>query len=174
MPRQPGFLQGIMLLLPITMAVMGVSLLTAVVPLMYEHFQSVPNHAYLIQGGVMTMPSIWIVLFSPVAGWLADRFGRRNILLAAMLVYAFVGIAPSFLDSLYAIIASRIGVGICESIVMTVSTTLICDYFSGKSRERWLAGQTAMASLASCLIIPLGGLLASHYGWRGPFCTSTV
>jgi MFS family permease len=169
MTRQPGFLQGIMLLLPITMAVMGVSLLTAVVPLMYEHFKAVPNHAYLIQGGVMTMPSIWIVLFSPVAGWLADRFGRRNILLAAMAVYAFVGIAPTFLDSLYAIIASRVGVGICESIVMTVSTTLICDYFSGKSRERWLAGQTATASLAACIIIPLGGVLASHFGWRGPF-----
>jgi predicted MFS family arabinose efflux permease len=169
MPRQPGFLQGIMLLLPITLAVMGVSLLTAVVPLMYQYFQSVPNHAYLIQGGVMTMPSIWIVLFSPVAGWLADRYGRRNILLAAMVVYAFVGIAPTVLASLYAIIASRVGVGICESIVMTVSTTLICDYFSGRSRERWLAGQTATASLASCLIIPLGGLLASRYGWRGPF-----
>jgi MFS family permease len=167
--RQPGFLQGIMLLLPITMAVMGVSLLTVVTPLIYEYFKAVPNYAYLIQGGIITMPSLWIVLFSPVAGWLADRFGRRNILLAAMVVYAFVGIAPTFLDSLYAIIASRVAVGICESIVMTVSTTMICDYFSGRSRERWLAGQTATASLASCIIIPLGGVLASHYGWRGPF-----
>ena len=158
-----------MLLLPITMAVMGVSLLTAVVPLMYEHFQSVPHYAYLIQGGVMTMPSIWIVLFSPFAGWLADRFGRRSILIVAMIVYAFVGIAPTWLDNLYAIIASRIAVGICESIVMTVSTTMICDYFSGKSRERWLAGQTATASLSACLIIPLGGALAAQYGWRGPF-----
>jgi MFS family permease len=169
MARQPGFVQGLMLLLPITMAVMGVSLLTTVVPLMYEHFKAVPNYAYLIQGGVMTMPSIWIVLFSPVAGWLADKFGRRKILIAAMLVYAFIGIAPTFLDSLYAIIFSRMGVGICESIVMTVSTTLICDYFAGKSRERWLAGQTATASLAALLIIPLGGVLASKYGWRGPF-----
>ena len=159
MQRQPGFLQGIMLLLPITMAVMGVSLLTAVVPLMYAHFREIPNYAYLIQGGVMTMPSIWIVLFSPVAGWLADRFGRRNILLAAMIVYAFVGIAPTFLDSLNTIILSRVGVGICESIVMTVSTTMICDYFSGKSRERWLAGQTATASTAA---------LADHSAWRIP------
>ena len=52
---------------------------------------------------------------------------------------------------------------------MTVSTTMICDYFSGKSRERWLAGQTATASTAALIIIPLGGFLASRYGWRGPF-----
>jgi MFS family permease len=169
MARSPGFLQGIMLLLPITLAVMGVSLLTTFVPMINEHFNAVPHYAYLIQGGIVTMPSIWIVLFSPIAGWLADRFGRRNILIAAMIVYAFVGIAPTFLDSLYAIIVSRMGVGICESIVMTVSTTLICDYFDGKSRERWLAGQTATASLAALIVIPLGGVLAGRYGWRGPF-----
>ena len=167
--RRPGFIQGLMLLLPITMAVMGVSLLITVVPLMYEHFKDVPHFDYLIQGGVMTMPAIWVVLFSPVAGWLADRFGRRSILIAAMIVYAGIGIAPAFLDNLYAIILTRVGVGICESVVMTVSTTMICDYFSGKSRERWLAGQTATASLSALAIIPLGGVLAANYGWHGPF-----
>ena len=167
--RRPGFIQGLMLLLPITMAVMGVSLLITVVPLMYEHFKDVPHFDYLIQGGVMTMPAIWVVLFSPVAGWLADRFGRRSILIAAMIVYAGIGIAPAFLDNLYAIILTRVGVGICESVVMTVSTTMICDYFSGKSRERWLAVQTATASLSALAIIPLGGVLAANYGWHGPF-----
>jgi predicted MFS family arabinose efflux permease len=73
------------------------------------------------------------------------------------------------MGNLYAIIATRVGVGICESVVITVSTTLICDYFSGKSRERWLAGQTATASLSALAIIPLGGLLAASYGWHGPF-----
>jgi predicted MFS family arabinose efflux permease len=158
-----------MLLLPITMAVMGVSLLTTVVPLMYDHFKDIPHYEYLIQGGVMTMPAIWVVLFSPVAGLLADRYGRRSILMTAMIVYAGIGIAPAFLENLYAIIATRVGVGICESVVMTVSTTLICDYFSGKSRERWLAGQTATASLSALAIIPLGGVLAASYGWHGPF-----
>lgn len=158
-----------MLLLPITLSVMGVSVLTAVVPMMYEHFKDVPNFEYLIQGGVMTMPSIWILLFSPVAGWLADRLGRRRLLIVSMLVYAFVGIAPTFLDNLYAIIFSRMLVGICESILMTVSTTMISDYFHGKSREHWLAGQTATASLSALIIIPLGGVLAGALGWRGPF-----
>ena len=117
--RTPGFLQGIMLLLPITLAVMGISLLTPVVHLLLEQFKDIPNHEYLVIGGVLTMPSIWILLFSPVAGWLADRFGRRQLLLLSMVVYAFVGVAPAFLDNLYLIIVSRACVGICESIVMT-------------------------------------------------------
>ena len=167
--RNPGLLQGIMLLLPITMAVMGISVLTPVVPLLLEQFKNAPNHEYLVIGGVLTMPAIWVLLFSPVAGWMADRLGRRNLLVVSMIVYAFVGIAPAFLDNLYAIIVSRVGVGICESIVMTVSTTLISDYFRGQARERWLASQTAVASVSALGIIYLGGQLGAAYGWRGPF-----
>jgi MFS family permease len=167
--RNPGLLQGIMLLLPITMAVMGISVLTPVVHLLLEQFKDVPNHDYLVIGGVLTMPAIWVLLFSPVAGWMADRFGRRNLLVLSMIVYAFVGIAPAFLDNLYAIILSRVGVGICESIVMTVSTTLISDYYTGRARERWLASQTAVASISALGIIFLGGQLGASYGWRGPF-----
>jgi MFS family permease len=167
--RKPGFLQGIMLLLPITMNVMGISVLTPVVHLMLDEFKTVPYHDYMIIGGVLTMPAIWVLLFSPIAGWLADRYGRRNLLLVSMVVYAFVGVAPAFLNDLYAIIAARIGVGICESIVITVSTTMIGDYFKGRSRERWMASQTAVASLSALGIIYLGGQLGAAYGWRGPF-----
>jgi MFS family permease len=146
-PRAPGFLQGIMLLLPITMAVMGVSVLTPVVPLLLRQFKDVPYHEYWVIGGILTMPSIWVLTFSPVAGYLADRFGRRRLLITSMFIYAFVGAAPAFLDNIYAIIVSRVAVGICESIVMTVSTTMISDYFKGAARERWLASQTAVASV---------------------------
>jgi predicted MFS family arabinose efflux permease len=166
---KPGFLQGMLLLLPVTMAVMGITVLTPIVHLLLEQFKNIPNHEYLVIGGILTMPAIWVLLFSPVAGWLADRFGRRNLLLISMVVYAFVGMAPAFLDNLYAIILTRVGVGICESIVLTVSTTMISDSFRGQARERWLASQTAVASLSAVGIIYLGGQLGAAYGWRGPF-----
>jgi len=167
--RRAGFLQGIMLLLPITMAVMGVSVLMPIVHLLLQHFQDVPNYEYLVMGGVVTMPSIWVLLLSPASGWLADRFGRRKTLILSMVAYAFVGVAPVFLNNLYAIILSRVGVGICEAAVMTVSTTMISDYFKGRARERWLASQTAVASISALGIVYLGGQLGAAYGWRGPF-----
>ncbi|MGA9028264.1 MAG: MFS transporter [Steroidobacteraceae bacterium] len=167
--REPGFWQGIMLLLPITLSVMGITVLTPVVHLMLDQFKDVPHHEYWVIGGILTMPAIWILLFSPVAGWLADRYGRRNLLLLSMVVYAFVGVMPTFLDNLYLIILSRVGVGICEAVLMTVSTTLISDYFKGRARERWLASQTAVASVSALGIIYLGGRLGAALGWRGPF-----
>jgi MFS family permease len=167
--NKPGFLQGILLLLPITMAVMGITVLTPIVHLLLQQFKDIPNHEYLVIGGVLTMPAIWVLLFSPVAGWMADRFGRRTLLLMSMVVYAFVGVAPAFLSNLYAIILTRMGVGICESIVLTVSTTMIGDSFQDPARQRWLASQTAVASLSAVGIVYLGGQLGAAYGWRGPF-----
>lgn len=165
---QAGLIQGLVLTLPVTMAVMGVSVLVTITPLMTEHFKNVPYNQYLIML-VMTVPAIWMLIFSPVAGWLADKFGRRTILIAAMILYAAVGTAPTYLDNIYAILLSRCGVGICEAVVMTVTTTMISDYFKGKEREKWLANQTAVSSIAALLIVPFGGLMGSAIGWRGPF-----
>lgn len=168
-PRIAGTLQGILLLLPITLAVMGLTVLVPVVPQVMDAFKTTPNFAYLVQGGVLTMPALCIMLFSAPAGWVADRFGRRRVLIGAMIVYAVFGMAPVVLRDLYAIIASRVGVGICEAVVVTASTTMISDYFKGRQRERWLGNQAAVGSLCSIVMIAIGGALGSVFGWHGVF-----
>jgi MFS family permease len=167
--RRPGALQGIALLLPVTMSVMGIVLLVPVLPEVLQEFAHIPGSPYLVQMGILTMPAACILVFSPLAGWLADRFGRRPILLAALFVYAFAGIAPIFLANLWAIIGTRVIVGSCEAVIMTVTTTLISDYFSGHAREKWLASQTAVASMSALLLFQVSGRLGAAYGWRGPF-----
>jgi len=158
-----------MLLLPITLSVMGIVVLVPIVPQLMTQFSSVPGYPYLVLGGILTMPALCVTLFSPLAGWLADRFGRRPILIVSMIAYAVIGIAPIFLDSLFAIIATRVGVGLCEAVIMTVTTTLIADYFESPARERWLASQTATASLSAIALMVIGGQLGHAFGWRGPF-----
>lgn len=51
---------------------------------------------------------------------------------------------------------------------MTVSTTLIGDYYEGRQRERFMSLQTTVASLSAFVLNNLGGLLGSH-GWRAPY-----
>lgn len=66
--------------------------------------------------------------------------------------YAVLGTAPLYLDSLGAIVASRVGVGLCEAAIMTCCTTLIGDYWSGARRSRYLGLQTLMAAATSLLL----------------------
>ena len=172
--RTAGTAQGVILLLPVTLSVMGIAVIIPVLPQLMQQFAAVPNHQYLIQGGVLTMPALCATVFSPFAGWMSDRFGRRLLLLISMGAYAMFGAAPLLLDDLFAIIATRIGVGICEAIILTVTTTLLSDHFSGHEREKWLASQTAVASISALALIYVGGLLGSVLGWRGPFAVYLV
>jgi MFS family permease len=165
--RKAGTLQGVMLLLPITMAVMGLIVLVPVVPRMMEHFGAVPGVQFLIPL-MLTLPALCVALLAPVAGFVVDRFGRRRTLIGSLMLYAIAGIVPMFLDDLGAIIVSRFFVGATEAVVVTASTTLIGDYFHGEERGRWLANQTALASISSIFLAVLGGALG-NISWRAPF-----
>ena len=169
--RKAGTLQGVLLLLPITMAVMGLIVLVPVVPRMMEHFPAVPGVEFLIPL-MLTLPALCVALLAPAAGTVVDRFGRRRTLIGALVLYAIAGIMPMFLDDLGAIIVSRIFVGSDESVVVTASTTLIGDYFHGGSasggsptRRRW---RRSPPSSSRCW----GAL--GNISWRAPFAAYAI
>ena len=170
--RQAGTLQGILLLLPITMAVMGLIVLVPILPAMTAHYRNVPGVEYLIPL-MLTLPALCVAVLSPVAGIVVDFFGRRKTCIGALVIYSIVGVLPIFLESLTAIIISRVVLGAMEALVVISSTTLIGDYFHGRDREKWLANQTAVASLSSIFLALLGGALGS-FGWRGAFASYGV
>jgi MFS family permease len=165
--RQPGFMTGISLLFPITLTTMAIVLLAPVVPQLMAEFSSVPNHEYWVPM-VLTLPALCVAILCPFAGILGDYFGRRNLLLFSFILYAAVGVAPVFLTELTHILISRIGVGIAEALIYVLSTTMIADYYKGEERDKWLAGQTAFASVSALIFFNLGGVLGEA-GWRTPF-----
>lgn len=163
----PSFMTGIALLLPITLTTMAVVLLAPVVPQIMAEFGTTPGHEYLVPM-VLTLPALCVALLCPFAGILGDYFGRRKLLLASFVIYALVGLAPIFLKDLTTILVSRVGVGIAEALIYVLSTTMIGDYFKGAERDKWLAGQTAFASMSALLFFNVGGILGD-FGWRTPF-----
>lgn len=165
--RQPGMMTGITLLLPVTLAAMAIVLLTPNLPQMLREFSGVAGYEYLVPM-ILTIPALCIALLSPLAGILGDYFGRRRLLLASFALYAGIGILPIFLHDLSSILVSRIGVGVAEALIMVLSTTMIGDYYRGVARDKWLAGQTAFASISAVVFLNVGGQLGS-FGWRAPF-----
>ncbi|WP_328286775.1 MFS transporter [Actinoplanes utahensis] len=109
-----------------------------------------------------------IGLTAPFAGFIADRIDRKRVLILAMIGYTIFGTAPLYLESLGAIIGSRVLVGLCEAAIMTCCTTLIADYWSGPRRSRYLGLQTLLASVSATVFLGVGGALGSS-GWRTPF-----
>ncbi|MEU5041725.1 MFS transporter [Streptomyces griseorubiginosus] len=162
-----GLGQLTLLLAGICMPVLAVTLISPVVPQMRRHFVGIPG-ADVLAPMVLVAPALFLALASPFAGFLADRIDRKRFLLIAMAVYAVLGTAPLYLDSLYAIVATRVLLGVCEAVVQTCCTTLIGDYWTGRRRAKYLGLSTLVASLAAAALLAVGGLLG-NLGWRAPF-----
>ncbi|WP_294338802.1 MFS transporter [uncultured Sphingomonas sp.] len=159
---------GVILMASAVMPVMAIVSLVPVLPMLMREFAATPGAAVLVPM-MLTVPALCVALFSPVAGWLSDRIGRKRLLVAALFLYGAVGLLPLALPSLPLILAARIALGLTEATIMTVATTLIGDYFDGERRERWITIQTAVTSLSAILLIATGGILGEAFGSRGPF-----
>lgn len=159
---------AILLILTAIMPTMGIVALVPVLPLLLREFAAVSGSAVLVPVA-LTIPALCIALFSPVAGALSDRLGRKPVLLVAMLVYGVVGALPLVLRDLGAIIAARAVLGLAEAAIMTVSTAMLGDYFDGPRRERWISIQMASVSLSAIALVAIGGALGEALGSRGPF-----
>lgn len=170
--RRAGTAQALLLLFGSCLPVLGAVLIAPVLPRMQAYFSETPGAAVLVPVA-LTLPALVIALFAPLVGVLADRVGRRALLLGSMLLYSLCGVLPLWLDSLAWIVASRAGIGLAEAGIMTCCTTLMGDYFDGPRRERLFALQTVGTSLSAVLFMGLGGWLGES-GWRTPFLLYAV
>jgi MFS family permease len=104
---------------------------------------------------------------------LADRFGRKRLLLGAILLYSLSGMSGLFADSLAGLLVGRAFLGFAIGGIMTIGTALVGDYFEGPARERYLGLQQAFTQLGGVVFVVAGGLLADVH-WRAPFAVYAV
>ncbi|MFC7572078.1 MFS transporter [Klenkia terrae] len=149
------------------MPILGAVLLSPVLPTLQRAFADTPGVDALAPL-VLTAPALVIALLAPVAGRIVDAVGRKRLLVGSLVLYAILGTAPVLLDSLPAVLATRVGVGVAEAAIMTCCTTLIADYSAGARRAKLFGLQTIVTTLAATVFFGLGGALGSN-DWRTPF-----
>jgi len=165
--RQADWRQGWILVMAGFLPVMAIIALSPTVPTLLAHFKDVGNPQLMVPL-LITAPSACIALFAPGAGAIVDRFGRRRLMLWATAVYGIGGFIPFFIDNFWAVVAGRVVIGLGEAAVLTVSNTLLADYFDEKARHRWLMLQGLMGSILGSVTIACSGFLAAK-GWQWPF-----
>jgi MFS family permease len=117
---------------------------------------------------ILGVLGVAMVIGAPIAGFLADKLGRRPLLVGSGLLFAVAGAAPFALHSLPAILFTRFLVGIAGVAFATGGVTMVGDYFDDSDRPRWMGALLASSMLASLAAVPLSGLMGDT-GWRWPF-----
>lgn len=160
------------LLLCSTLTVMVGATISPILPDVKETFSDAPYSGVLTKL-VLTIPALFIGIGSPAVGYLLDRFGRKKVLLTAVILFIIGGTSGYFMDSLTTILIGRILVGIAVAGIMTTVTTLIGDYFTGHERQRFMGFQASFMAYGGVVFIALSGLL-TEISWRLPFLLFAV
>lgn len=149
------------------MTILAGVVVSPALPAIEAHFSSTPN-VELLTRLIVTMPALFVLLFAPVAGALVDKFGKLIFLYPSILIWTLAGCLAAFVDNLYLILAFRAVFGVATAFVMTISTTLIGDYFSRGGTNRMpsaLGLQNFIMALGGALATLAGGLLVT-LSWR--------
>jgi MFS family permease len=149
------------------LTVMAGATIAPTLPQIEQVFVGTPNHELLTRL-VLTVPAIFTVIGSPIAGVIVDRYGRKNLLLFGLVFYAVTGTSGLYADSLFTLLAGRAALGLAVACNMTAATTLIADLYSGPERAKALGRQSAFMGAGGIVFLLLGGWLA-EIGWRAPF-----
>ena len=155
------------LLLVSSLTIMSMITISASLPDMSKAFEAHPNGQALVKLS-LSFPALFIALSALIAGIVIDKIGRLKLLGFALVFYAVGGTSGYWLENIYLILAGRGLLGICVGISMTIVTTLVADYYQGRSRQKFAGLQIAVMSIGGIIFITLGGVLAD-IDWRVPF-----
>ncbi|MEO1183688.1 MAG: MFS transporter [Cyanobacteria bacterium J06636_27] len=163
------------LLLAGTLTVMSGIAVSPSLPVMENYFSKDPNTVNLeiLIRLIITLPALFVVVGSPIAGIIVDRLGRKPLLLAGVVFYGFAGVSGFVLNDLLNILIGRAFLGLSVACILVSSTTLIADYYTGTARSNFMGLQAAFMGLAGVVFLPLSGALAS-INWRYPFLVYLV
>jgi ACDE family multidrug resistance protein len=114
---------------------------------------------------VFTLPCF---LFAPLGGIIADRLGRKRLLVSSLLLTGIFGGACALAPDFKSLLILRILQGVTGAPLPSISLTIISDLFSGTERAKALGFNNMVMYMGYIVYPALGGALAG-IAWNYPF-----
>lgn len=110
-----------------------------------------------------------MAVFIPPAGWLADRFGAREVFLSAIVLFTLASIACGFSGSLMEFTAARLFQGAAAALMTPVGRQLVLRGAPKAELVRAIATITWPALIAPVIGPLIGAWITTHAGWEWNF-----
>ncbi len=146
------------------MGVLGVASITPAFPRIIRDLGLMPGQIGLLIT-VFTLPGIFL---SPFLGILADRFGRKRILVPSLALFALAGGSCGLVRDFDLLLVLRFFQGVGGSALAALSATVIGDLFEGRERAAAMGYNASVLSIGTASYPAIGGTLAL-LGWHYPF-----
>src|ERR1700733_3981233 len=118
---------------------------------------------------VLTSYIVAAAIMTPMAGWLAGRFGRKQIVLISIAGFTLASMLCGIAQSLPQMVLARLLQGACGAALVPMSQAVMLDIYPGeqlaKAMSIWVTGITIGPIMGPAL----GGWLTDNYNWRWVF-----
>ena len=116
--------------------------------------------------------SAYLAAFALMTLWhgaLADRFGRRRVVLLALALFAIASAGCAFATRIEHLWFWRAMQGITAGAGIVISRAIVRDLYDGPPAQRLMSQITMMFALAPAIEPVIGGWLQTLFGWRSIF-----
>ncbi|MCY0864599.1 MAG: DHA2 family efflux MFS transporter permease subunit [Sulfobacillus sp.] len=141
------------------------SVVNVALPVLQHQFQlPISTLQWVITGYLLIITALL-----PMAGYLADALGRREVFMGGVLVFTLGSLASALAPNFSGLVAARVLQGIGGATIMANVMAIIALIFPVQERGRALGLIGSVVAAGTLAGPPLGGLLTAWYGWRSIF-----
>lgn len=127
------------------------------------------------EAALLISATLWGIAASTLFfGVLADRYGRRPMLVIGLVLFVIGSLMGMFGQSAGVVIAGRVVQGIGGSTGIVISRAVIRDLYSREKATSILAYLTMVVMVAPIMAPAFAGYIVQAHGWRAIFAISGV
>lgn len=140
----------------------------AVSPISEKLLDVFPKATELDVQMLTTLPSLLVIPFILLAGYISERVGYIKLLYTGLWVFLLSGALYFFCASMTQLIMVSALLGVGAGMIIPLSTALVSKFFSGAERTRQYGYVSAITNISLVVATALTGWLADIQ-WRLPF-----
>lgn len=145
------------LCLSVLLSSLDLTIVTPAIPAIVASFHSTAGYVWIGSGFVLASTAA-----TPVWGSLADIWGRKPIILAALSLFLAGSLLCALAPQMDALVAGRVVQGLGASGMGTMVNVIICDTFSLRDRGLYLAITSIVWAVGSAIGPVIGGTFTSR------------
>lgn len=151
------------------LAPLGVPLVAPALPVIRDAFAISDAQASLLISAYFLTG----IVLSPFIGMIADRVGRKRVLITSLFVFGLSGVPLVLAPDFTAVLAVRVIQGTAAAGIFITTVTIIGDAFEGVQRNAVMGVNIAALSAGAAAFPILGGALAA-VAWNAPFAAYLI
>ncbi len=146
---------------PLFMEALDITILATAIPKMAESLHTPPLDLRF----ALTSYLLSLALLIPISGWVADKWGTRNVFFGALLLFTLSSVGCGSATSLSELVIMRLLQGVGGAFMMPVGRLILLRTFPKEELVRAMSFVVIPAAMGPMIGPTVGGFITTYFSW---------